>query len=50
MDLYLINAAKDAKRQPCLNMTEASIWDLSEAIIQLGIGEKNREKISREKH
>ncbi len=29
MVLYLINAATDAKRQPCLDMTEASIWDLS---------------------
>ena len=37
MDLYLINVATDAKRQPCLNMTEASIWDYSEAIIQLGV-------------
>ena len=35
MVLYLINAATDAKRQPCLDMTEASIWDLSEAKVQV---------------
>ena len=34
MDLYLINAATDAKRQACLGMTEISIWDKSEAIVQ----------------
>ena len=36
MDLYLINAATDAKRQPCLDMIEASIWYLSVARVQVG--------------
>ena len=34
MDLYLINAATDAKRQTCFDMTEVSIWYLSEAKVQ----------------
>ena len=34
MDLYLINAATDAKRQPCLDMTETRIWDWNEVTIQ----------------
>ena len=29
MDLYLINAATDAKRQTCFDMTEVSIWFLN---------------------
>ena len=34
MDLYLINAATDAKRQTCFDMTEVSIWYLSKAKVQ----------------
>ena len=34
MDLYLINAATDAKRQTCFDMTEISICYLNEVKVQ----------------